>query len=405
MNAGTGLLEVEETGERISGSAGHALDRKYGNKRDLNEKLRIILVESMRDCRDALCNNILKNWPEAELHRHKSHWYRSEDGYVDLFTTADDFLRYKNPSHLGNSLFYFDPLLSPELELVERIASARIDKPFRINTEFLIFFFTSDWVIGRTGFEALPKSDNEALWTDGERISALSADKAFGGRKWVDAAKRGGNKERMEEELVFLYKQSLRRWFRFVQPLPFVPKTGQRYDLFCCSNFDSGMSVINNIYRKLTWPFGLQANNRKTHGRFLQEHRDLHVKGSRRPAEWKVLWHIMKHHIDGVCDEKCQGEIRKDNRASSQSHLKEVLQWLHHQGYIKQVEGQVWMWPDSKRFPTYMIDWETVKKRLDVDAPRPPLALKPEDLHKPRIVEPELYEEDQEHLQTSLEDF
>ncbi|MHA1170317.1 MAG: hypothetical protein ACTSRU_21020, partial [Candidatus Hodarchaeales archaeon] len=77
LNAGTGLVEIEETGEIVYGSAGHALDRKYGPKRELNKKLRIILVESMQDCRDALFNNIKKNWSEAEIHEYKPRWYRS----------------------------------------------------------------------------------------------------------------------------------------------------------------------------------------------------------------------------------------------------------------------------------------------------------------------------------------
>ena len=61
MNAGTGQVKIEETGEIILGSAGHALELKYGPKRHLNEKLRIVLVESHKDCRLSLQNVILNS--------------------------------------------------------------------------------------------------------------------------------------------------------------------------------------------------------------------------------------------------------------------------------------------------------------------------------------------------------
>lgn len=66
MNAGTGLVKVDETAERILGSAGHALNLKYGPKKDWNKKLRVILVEPLPECRTALRSNILERWPEAD---------------------------------------------------------------------------------------------------------------------------------------------------------------------------------------------------------------------------------------------------------------------------------------------------------------------------------------------------
>ena len=50
MNAGTGQVKIEETGEIILGSAGHALELKYGPKRLLNKKLRIVLIEPHEEC-------------------------------------------------------------------------------------------------------------------------------------------------------------------------------------------------------------------------------------------------------------------------------------------------------------------------------------------------------------------
>jgi len=390
MNAGTGLVKVEETGDIIKGSAGHALDRKYGAKRGLNSRLRIIFVESEPDCRKSLFDNIREKWPDAELKEHKSNWYQSSDGFVDLFESAEDFLKYKNPTDLGNSLFYFDPLLAPDLELIEQIASVRINRPFRINTEFLIFFFTSDWVVGRTKFAALPKTDDETEWTFEERESARAADSAFGRRDWIDVTKNESNIEKAEDLLLELYKNNLRKWFRFVQPLPFVPKTGQRYDLFCCSNFDTGMKVINSIYEKMTGvEFSLDAENRTVYANFLNVHPHLRMAGNRRSNEWKCLWHIMKDHIDGICDEKSQGGIRK--HASTESKLKIVLEWLQNEGYVKPTQNEPWMWPNHKKFPTYIIDWDFVREKLDVRPPKSPEPLKPEDLYKPRIIEKKEY--------------
>ena len=386
------MVKVDETAERILGSAGHSLNLKYGPKRDWNKKLKLILVEPLPECRTALRNNILERWPEAELSEHKHGWYRSRDGYVDLFESVTYFLEHKDPNSLGTSLFYFDPLRAPDLSLVDKIASTRIVKPYGIGTEFLIFFFTSDWVVGRPEFAALPSSTEEG-WAPKQRESALAADREFGSRAWLSIVRSDHERAQMEDELVGLYKQSLRRWFRFVQPLPFVPKISQRYHLFCCSNYDTGMSVINSIYGKLTWPFGLQADNDAAYNKFLRMHRNLKQSAGRRarPAEWKVLWHIMKHHVDGVCDEQCKGDIRK--KVSSSDHLKGVLYWLHSERYLKRIKARSWQWSESLKYPIYAIDWDVVKERLNVDPPEPPRALEPGDLNRPRIIEPEIEDE------------
>ncbi len=406
MNAGTGQIKIEETGKIILGSAGHVLDLKYGPNRHLNKKLRVVLVEPHKDCRQSLQNVILNRWPEAQLHPYKQGWERSSDGSVSLLESSEYFLKHMNLTGLGNSLFFFDPLLAPDQSLVEKIASTRINTPFKIGTEFMIFFFTSDWVRGRTEFSALPKSKIETEWTLEEKESARTADRVFGNQNWVGIISNGRKQEEMERELVGLYKQSLRRWFRFVQPLPFVPKGGQRYDVFCCSNFDVGMTVINRIYGNLTWPFGLQGDirkNRMAYTKFIQLHPELDegLSATERPPEWKVLWYIMRNHIDGICDPQCKGEITK----KLDSHtLNGVLTWLYEEGYIKQIGIESWPWVDSQQFPVFTIDWTTVKTRLDVDSPAPPRALEPGDLDKVRV-QPQKEDEQEDEDQTSLTDF
>ena len=62
-----------------------------------------------------------------------------EPSFVDVILT-----QYR----LGNSLFFFDPLLSESWQRIEAIAKERIKHYYDTGTEFLIFLFSSDffWV-------------------------------------------------------------------------------------------------------------------------------------------------------------------------------------------------------------------------------------------------------------------
>jgi hypothetical protein len=267
-------------------------------------------------------------------------------------------------------------------------------------------------VTGRENFAALPRSPFGIL--PREKESAKAADNAFGHRMhWESIMRKNIENEKLEEELVASYKRNLRRWFRFVQPLPFVPKTGQRYDLFCCSNFDTGMKVINQFYERLTGiDFTLDADNSTTYSKFIRRHPDLRMSGNRRPDEWKCLWHVLKNHVDGICDQKCQGGIRKLGGSFPESKLSRVLKWLHDNRYLKQIPQSPtyipWMWPNHDKFPVYSVDWDFVKTFLDVDPPKSPEPLKPDDIiplsrsTRPPTKKPDKRDDE---FQTKLEDF
>ncbi|MGY5874962.1 MAG: three-Cys-motif partner protein TcmP [Candidatus Thorarchaeota archaeon] len=373
MDAGTGELHIKETNETILGSAGHALELKYGSN---YTKLEIILIEQSKKCRIHMDNVMKHRWPDAVLRKARGGRQRSIDGEITRFGDVDSFLNYtSNGESFGISLFYFDPLLAVPWKLINRIAKARITTPYEIGTEFLIFFFTSDWIEGRKGFHPLPRNNDRTTWTKEERQSAKLANAAFGSKKWFRILTSGGTKEEMEEKLVLLYKNKLRSWFRFVVPLPFVPKKGQIYHVFCCSNFSVGTGVISSIYGQFTRKVGLQADNNQTYRRFKEVHPILleGLSGRQRPNEWKTLWYVMRNHADGVCDSKCR-KLREI--CGSSSKLKRVLKWLLKERYLKKIRLKSWPWPNSE-IQIYQIDWKFAEQNLGVAPPIAPTPLQP----------------------------
>ncbi len=66
MNAGTGELFIEATGETILGSAGHAVQLKYESGYP-TAALKVVLVEQDQDCFMRLQNVIRRRWPSLPL--------------------------------------------------------------------------------------------------------------------------------------------------------------------------------------------------------------------------------------------------------------------------------------------------------------------------------------------------
>lgn len=378
MDAGTGELYFKDTKTQALGSAGHSMALRYDSTKRYSRKLNVILVEEDAGCRKRMDRVISRRWPKAVLTQRDGKSILSNDGGARRFKSVKDFLNdTQDGADLGISLFYFDPLLAVEWSLLDTVANARITSPYKIGTEFLIFFFTSDWLAGRKDpfFHPLPKSKNESSWSDSERYSAEIADKTFGNRKWLDVSTSSKKKSDMEKNLVKLYKRRLRKWFRFVVPLPFEPKRSQTYHVFCCSNYDVGISVIRSIYTKYMQPFGLEADNAATYKEFQKRHPSFckSYTGSRKPPEWKVLWHVMRNCTDGLCDLLCETLHEK---AESVVDLKKVFRTLVGLKYLKEVKVQDWPWKAPK-FPIYQIDWNTVKSKLGVKKPKAPIPLTP----------------------------
>ncbi|MBD3159775.1 MAG: three-Cys-motif partner protein TcmP [Candidatus Lokiarchaeota archaeon] len=379
MNSGTGKVYIEDEDIEILGSAGHALELRYGSSGNTLPNIAIHLVERDDECRKRLLQVVKKEWPEVNFSRDNEGYYISEDGMSHLYSSASKFLKYSERGQVaGIGLFFFDPLLATDWGVVEQIAEARIQEPYQTGTEFLVFFFTSDWVKGRTNFAPLPRTRDENEWGKEQKESVEKADEAFGDRSWLDVMASRANDEELQEQLVTLYKEKLRKWFRFVLPLPFVPKENQLYHVFCCSNYYLGMRVVASFYGERTTDFGLQSDNSITTERFKQEHPNLFsgLKGRAKPVEWRILWQIMRNHIGGICDEECRtiNEIAEDK----DSNVTDVLDWLLAEGYLKEVEPPGWPW-DGDQFSIYEIDWETTDRRLGVNEPVPPTPLKPDE--------------------------
>ena len=379
MDAGTGKLYFKDTKTTELGSAGHSLELRYGPTKRYSAKLNIVLVEENSKCRKHMDNVIRRRWPKASLTQRSGGGVLSADGCVTRYNHVSEFLKATSYGYeLGISLFYFDPLLSVDWSLLDGIAKARITKPYRTGTEFQIFFFTSDWLTGRNSpfFHPLPRFTDEDGWSAEETTSAGIADRTFGSRKWLSAMVSGKTKAEIESKLVELYKRKLRKWFRFVLPLPFVPKKDQVYHVFCCSNFDVGISVISRFYEDCAGiPFGLMADNVLTYHEFKSSYPSIVAgyTGRRRPPEWKVLWHVMRNHVDGLCDLHCK-DLR--GKAGSVMKLKSALEWLETEGYLRKVKIPEWPW-SAMKFPVYKINWKTTETKLNVKPPVPPQPLKP----------------------------
>lgn len=183
LNAGTGEVHIKDINTTILGSAGHALDLKIANIPD-TRNLKIVLIENHDESYANLKKVIGRRWPEIDLNEIEGPFYDNRSKIYLLKTSLEDAIRRIQVLHLGNSIFFFDPLRSVEWTHIETIATERIRTFYESRTEFLIFLFTSDWFLGRDDFTALPTSLQEDTWTAEERKSVLEADSFFGDTLW-----------------------------------------------------------------------------------------------------------------------------------------------------------------------------------------------------------------------------
>ncbi len=150
-------------------------------------KLKIILVEESTECFDNLKEVIEKVWPTIDL----------KQAIGDIGgNNSNAYLLNKQPSEaldiiekipsLGNSLFFFDPLLYSPWSEIERVAKRRIVNYYRTRTEFIVFLFTSDWFDGRkkADLAALPENIREAEWNADQLKTVVKVDDLFGNKNW-----------------------------------------------------------------------------------------------------------------------------------------------------------------------------------------------------------------------------
>ena len=370
MNAGTGEIYIEDSQETILGSSGHALQIK--GKNPSASKLNVILVEEDDRCFARLQRVIKTRWAHIDYSLYPPDHDRD---WVYLLRNSSEVLDLLDGYDIGNTLFFFDPLLFTPWADIEKVAQRRIKNYYQTGTEFLLFIFTSDWFTGRGDWHALPDTIDESKWNEGERLSVQRGDQLFGSAEWRDCLLDSKPVNEKIDIMVELYKTTLHKWFRFVLPLPFTPRNNQLYHIFICSNYAVGTTINRNVYAKFTENKSYQPNNRLTYKKFLEHHPEKKMHGSRRSTEWKVLWKVIKEHEDGICDVKCKTltEIQ-----STLHLLNDALQWLKNKKYIKQIENFSNVWPYH---PTlYALNWDVVKQSLNVE---PSKKFKPLSLSHP----------------------
>jgi three-Cys-motif partner protein len=376
LHAATGRVHIEDTGETLLGSAGHALHLKLDTPKA--NRLRIFLREEDPECFSLLRKFITDEWPNVHVASTESAVFgNSTQVFVSneaLEKTLDIVDKVESFQGLGRTIFLFDPLRSVPWASIEEVARRRIDSFYRKGTEFIIFLFTSDLFLGRDEFAALPTTPNESSWNERQRKSVMEADSLFGGTSWRASLLKDESVVERENRLVKMYKDALHKWFRYVLALPFAPKKEQVYQLFFCSNFEAGIRVTRNFYSGFTLNPRYSPDNRAAYERFKRQHPDK-VRGyigQRKPLEFKMLWKIIREHEDGFCD--LDAEDLKEEEVDF-SKRATALNWLLHQGYLIPVSFHNDRWLNTRS--TYELDWGVVTSRLGV---RPPLPLIPMSL-------------------------
>lgn len=363
MNSATGEVYIEDTREIILGSSGHALDLQANDPNAKN--LGIILVENNNDCFERLQKVLKRKWPKL------SYSIYSPGIEDDVFLTPDSshvdeiLAKYR----LGNSLFFFDPLLSVSWGKIEFVAKTRIKKYYEHGTEFLIFLFTSDFFLGRNEYGSLPENNDEKTWTENQFKTVKKLDELLGNTAWKQYLLNTKPIIEKQKIIVSLYKKKLQEWFRYVVPLPFIPKESQLYHIFFCSNFELGVKLTKDFYAEFTGNPKFTPDNKKTYEKFLRIHPEKGLLKRGRSSEWKILWKIIKDHEDGLCDVRCEDLLKIE---ASEKFLEDHLDWLESQGYLTEINQNTNAWKNPPKL--YRLDWEHVEKTLSV---KPPLELSP----------------------------
>ncbi len=382
LNAGTGLIYIKEEDEIILGSAGHALDLKYMTPEIGSNNLSIYLVEAHPQCRQFLIENMEERWDIRLNSQDDLDHPLLTNGRVWLFESEEHFLRFTGGgSMIERGLFLFDPLLAPEYRIIEGVARHRIRVPFQIRTEFLLFFFTSDWVSGRTGFAPLPRFADEANWTEEEEETAKQADAVFGDRTWLTITSSGLDDGHIQNALLDAYVQKMMKWFRFVMPVPFQPKTEQIYHLLCCSNYDVGINAIKSnwahlvsMHKGMLVQSGVTTHANSIFPNFRELHPDLIRSlpaGKRRPIEWRILWKIAKSFVDGTADSRDRSLLEI---TEIQTELDSFLSWLANENYLEIITDIPWAWEGYEEVPRYRAAYDVLSDMLGL---APPILMEP----------------------------
>ncbi|NIO38689.1 hypothetical protein GTO27_13485, partial [Candidatus Bathyarchaeota archaeon] len=341
------------------------------------DNLKVVLIEEDQNCYAHLKNVIRRRWPNIPIDEAEGPVASNSSNVFLLNNTLDEALEVLEDLDLGNSLYYFDPLRSVEYDTIEKVADRRIKSFFKTGTEFFIFVFTSDWFLGRENFAPLPCTPKEESWDDEEEITVMEADSMFGNQEWRTRILKDDSIEERSRTLVRLYRNGLRKWFRYVLPLPFNPKKNEIFHLILCSNYQVGVRATRDFYTTETKNPRYRPNNTKAFQRFQKMHPETSerlVDGRRRPLEWLVLWRIIREHEDGISDCMCS-DLRRYTHSIGRLH--QILEWLQGKSYL-QPSSVSNAWNES--IQQYKLNWKVVRENLGVDPPLPLVPLSPEDM-------------------------
>ena len=329
LDAATGEIYIEDIGEIILGSAGHAMDLKCNG--DNKQNLKIILVEKNIDCYSHLKNVLNKRWPKVNVFETEGPFLNNKSNIYLLNSELDVALNSISQLGLGNSLFFFDPLRSVSYETIEKVARARIRSYFQTGTELIVFVFTSDWFLGRADFAGLPTILDKNSWSEGQKKTVAEADAMFGNTEWRTFILNNKPISDRENAFTELYKISLHKWFRYVLPMPFNPKGKQIYHLILCSNFETGVRATRGFFCRKTNNPDYTPNNIKAYTIFKTKHPEIFVglHGNQRPKQWRILWKAIMGH--GICDSQCKDFFEIE---PSESQREKLLEWLALNDYL-----------------------------------------------------------------------
>lgn len=384
LNAATGEDYIKETRETVLGSAGHALELKVNHLNDPTvntTNLKVILIEDNFECYQHLKQVIRRRWPSIMMDETEGPIESNSSNIYLLNRSLSEAISILENIDLGNAIFYFDPLRSVEWDAIESVAKKRISRFYQTGTEFLIFLFTSDWFLGRDDFSPLPTTPNEMKWNSAEKETVMEADALFGNQEWRRHLLNLNSVQDKQKILVELYKTRLYKWFRYVLPMPFTPKENQLFHLILCSNYEIGIKVTKDFYDSITGnPSYLPGKefSEQAYMRFKKAHPEItaRLRRNRRPVEWRILWKTIKYHEGGVCDYLCRDFAEVE---SNKAIINSSLKWLHKNNYLELLNIEN-AWGCS--INRYRLNWNTVKKVLDIDPPPELRPISPEEFTK-----------------------
>lgn len=369
LDAATGEVYLQDTKETILGSSGHALRLKCSNP--ATRYLKVILVEKDDACYQRLKNVIRRRWGNVDIGLAEGPVQFNSSNIYLLRQTLDSAISNIEKIKLGNALFFFDPLRSVEYATIEKVASKRITDFYKKGTEFIIFVFTSDWFLGRDDFFSLPNTLDERTWSSGQKETVFEGDALFGNHEWRDHLLNSKSVHEREKSLIELYRSKLHKWFRYVIPLPFNPKTNQIFHIILCSNFTTGVKATRNFYSEKTGNPKYSPDNKAAFNQFRKYHPEIFIglSGAKRPIQWRILWKTIVEHEEGICDCMCSDFEDIEANTEIRQHS---LEWLRKNEYLDKFNVEnAWKLPIQQ----YKLNWSVIKIKLGIEPPLPLKAL------------------------------